>query len=103
MSLFLSIKDDDIMAFNIMSRVFDVFVHCRILCLVGAWPSMLLESGFLRLLCFPYVSFPSTIFIASESEDQVGSLFFRCFVFNLHQFATTGINRFKESSDTVGF
>ena len=32
------------MEFNIMSRVFDVFIYCRVLHLTGAWPSMLLKS-----------------------------------------------------------
>ena len=34
MPLFFSIEDDDIVAFNIMSIIFDVFMHHRVLSLV---------------------------------------------------------------------
>ena len=85
-----------------MSSVFDVFVHCRILCLVGACPSMLLKYGFHRLLCFSNVRFLAT-FLTAVVGRLNRALYFKCLVRNSHHFAKKGVSGLKGSSNTVGF
>ena len=49
--------------------VFDMLVS--IMCLIGASPSILVESAFYRLLCFPNIGFLATIFTTSKSVDKI--------------------------------